>query len=158
MVFYITLLLIAGIVLIFMEMFVPGGIIGIIGTILLGAAVYLCFSYYGSNAGIVVLVICSVVTICAFFCWFKFVPQTSLGRKVILGEQVSKENGYHSDSVSEAKLEGCEGISESELRPSGIALINDERYDVVTDGEFLEPKTRIRVLRVDGNRIMVEKV
>jgi len=36
-------------------------------------------------------------------------------------------------------------------------MIGQNRYDVVTEGEFLRPQTRIRVIRVDGNRIVVER-
>lgn len=158
MVFYITLLLIAGIAMLFMELFVPGGIIGFIGAALLGIAVYLSFSSYGTHTGVSVLLLCFVITLCVFYCWFKFVPHTPIGRQIILGAEVSKKSGYHSDSVSEANLAGREGLAESDLRPAGIAMIDGKRYDVVTDGEFLEPNTRIRVLKVDGNRIMVEKL
>ena len=43
------------------------------------------------------------------------------------------------------------------LRPAGTALIDGERVDVVTDGEYLPNDTEIKVVKVEGARIVVEK-
>ena len=45
----------------------------------------------------------------------------------------------------------------SPLRPSGIADVEGERVDVVSDGEFIEAGAQIVVSRVDGNRIVVRR-
>ncbi|OPZ03844.1 MAG: hypothetical protein BWZ10_03249 [candidate division BRC1 bacterium ADurb.BinA364] len=45
-----------------------------------------------------------------------------------------------------------------ELRPSGIAIIDDERIDVVTRGEFVEPGSRIRVIAEEGNVVRVAEI
>ena len=50
---------------------------------------------------------------------------------------------------------GAEGVAETELRPSGIARLNGRRSDVVADGEFIPQGTRVRVIEVSGNRIVV---
>ena len=47
---------------------------------------------------------------------------------------------------------------ESALRPTGIARIDGRRVDVVTRGEQLEPGTRVRVVEVSGNRLVVAAV
>jgi membrane-bound ClpP family serine protease len=41
------------------------------------------------------------------------------------------------------------------LRPAGIAEIDGERIDVISDGEFINPGENIVVTRIDGNRIVV---
>ncbi|NLF60780.1 MAG: nodulation protein NfeD, partial [Lentisphaerae bacterium] len=43
-------------------------------------------------------------------------------------------------------------------RPSGVVVINDKRYHVVTRGELIAAKTAITVVEVHGNRIVVEAV
>ena len=48
-------------------------------------------------------------------------------------------------------------LSFSCLRPSGIADVDGERVDVVSDGEFIERGTQIIVTRVEGNRIVVRR-
>ncbi|NJL19026.1 MAG: hypothetical protein HC901_01595, partial [Bdellovibrionaceae bacterium] len=45
---------------------------------------------------------------------------------------------------------GDRGTSQSPLRPSGRALINNQPVDVVTEGDYLPPGTALIVLRVEG--------
>jgi len=52
---------------------------------------------------------------------------------------------------------GRKGMAMTLLRPSGIAMIDDRRYDVVTRGEFLEKGTPIRVVTAKGARIVVAR-
>jgi membrane-bound serine protease (ClpP class) len=119
--------------------------------------VYLSFDQYGSINGVMVLTLCVLATIAVGVLAFKFLPNTYVGRRIILADVFTKETGYHSDSYSDDHLTGKEGIAESSLRPAGIAIIDGERIDVVTEGEYLAPHTRIKVLRVDGNRVVVEE-
>jgi membrane-bound serine protease (ClpP class) len=52
---------------------------------------------------------------------------------------------------------GKQGISVTDLRPAGIALIEGKRLDVVTDGDYINANTPILVTGVTGNQIIVEK-
>jgi len=49
------------------------------------------------------------------------------------------------------------GKSVTDLRPAGMAEINSQRVDVVTDGEYIDADTPIVVTEVSGNRIIVEQ-
>jgi membrane-bound ClpP family serine protease len=53
-------------------------------------------------------------------------------------------------------LLGLEGKAITPLRPAGSALIGDARVDVVTEGKFVDPNTQIKVIRVEGSRVVVE--
>ncbi len=50
------------------------------------------------------------------------------------------------------------GHASSPLHPAGIAEIEGERVDVVSEGEMIDPGTPIEVARVDGNRIVVRRI
>ena len=154
----IILLLLVGFLLVFVELFIPGGIVGLIGAVLMTIAVWLCFEQYGPHQGIAVLFISILATITLVIFFFKRLPHSTVGQWIILGEENSKEKGYHSDSFLKEELLGKEGISESKLRPAGIAQIEGKRFDVVTEGDFIEPNNRIRVIQVDANRIVVVRV
>jgi membrane protein implicated in regulation of membrane protease activity len=52
---------------------------------------------------------------------------------------------------------GKHGTTFSPLRPAGIAEIDGERVDVVSEGEFIDVGMPIVVTRVDGNRIVVRR-
>ena len=57
-----------------------------------------------------------------------------------------------------ARWVGQQGVTESTLRPSGSAFFGEERLTVMTDGQFLEKKTPVRVVRVEEGRIIVEPI
>lgn len=52
---------------------------------------------------------------------------------------------------------GAGGEAFTTLRPGGTALINDRKVDVVAEGGYIEKGTRIRVLRIEGTKVVVEE-
>ncbi len=65
----------------------------------------------------------------------------------------------HADSSETAKIRvGDKGIAISYLRPAGKADFNDDLFDVVTEGEFMEKGTDIKVSAIKGNRIVVSRI
>jgi membrane-bound serine protease (ClpP class) len=52
-------------------------------------------------------------------------------------------------------LVGRDGVAMTDLRPSGTALVGEERVDVVTEGEFISQGSPLRVLRSEGYRLVV---
>lgn len=50
---------------------------------------------------------------------------------------------------------GARGISETDLRPAGLARIRDHKVDVVTDGEYVPRGTRVVVTAIEGHRVVV---
>ncbi|MEQ1634744.1 MAG: NfeD family protein, partial [Planctomycetota bacterium] len=56
-----------------------------------------------------------------------------------------------------AALVGKTARAATVLRPSGAVEIDGDRYDVVTEGEFVEAGSLVRITAVHGNRIVVER-
>lgn len=54
-------------------------------------------------------------------------------------------------------LVGRVGAAATTLRPTGAMEIDGERIDVVTEGEFVEAGTAVRVLYVQGTRVVVAR-
>ncbi|MGH7830627.1 MAG: NfeD family protein, partial [Candidatus Binatia bacterium] len=65
--------------------------------------------------------------------------------------------GYSSAPEGDKSWLGKGGTAVSPLRPAGIAEIEGERVDVVSDGELIDSGAPIVVTRVDGNRIVVRR-
>ena len=59
---------------------------------------------------------------------------------------------------SDRRWLGRTGTALSPLRPAGIAEIDGARVDVVSDGGFIDAGTTIEVTRVDGNRVVVQRL
>ncbi len=47
------------------------------------------------------------------------------------------------------------GTADSLLRPSGKIVVENRLLDAITDGEFIEQGTIVRIIRIEGNRIIV---
>lgn len=55
-------------------------------------------------------------------------------------------------------LLGAIGTASTMLRPAGMAQFADRFVDVVTDGSFVPAGTQVRVIEIEGNRIVVKEV
>lgn len=149
-------LFVIGICLLVSEIFIPSfGILGILGIAALIAGITMGAYDTGdamSSLGISALV--AIVIVAVFAYAFR---KRGIWNRFILRESLTTEQGYVPNAPRESWV-GQEGLSVSELRPSGIAEVRGERLDVVTGGEFVERGKPIRVLSADGTRIVVQEI
>jgi membrane-bound serine protease (ClpP class) len=160
------LMFIIGVALILLEIFViPGfGIAGISGIILIFASLF--FSLVGGDPfldfelvsrAIIQLSLSLVIALVLIFVLAKYLPKTSVFNKFVLSVSEKSVDGFSSHSFAE-DLIGAEGIALTTLRPAGTAKINGRRVDVMTESEYVEKGKKIKVLAVDGIRVLVKKV
>jgi len=83
----------------------------------------------------------------------RYLPRSRLGRALILKDAVGAPAGASTTNT----LVRRPGVAETALRPTGKALIDGRRVDVVSDGEFIEQGSAIEVVEVAGPRIVVRK-
>jgi len=57
-----------------------------------------------------------------------------------------------------SSLLGRIAVTDSQMSPKGTVLIDDEVYEAVTDGEYIEPGRGVKVTRVKGKKIIVKRV
>jgi len=88
---------------------------------------------------------------------FKLMTKTSFWQKLTSPGVEGAEAGYNT-SVGWEGLIGKEGETQSDLRPSGWVMVNGQRVFVVSEGDFLEKNCKVRILSVDGNRVVVRKL
>ncbi|MEM7394185.1 MAG: NfeD family protein, partial [Verrucomicrobiota bacterium] len=86
----------------------------------------------------------------------RFLPESRLGSKLILQTAMNSDEGYQSSQERGETMVGRIGRTLTQLRPSGAALFDDDRLDVVTQGQFIEQDVAVEILEVHGNRIIVE--
>jgi len=158
------LLALLGIFLFALELFViPGfGIVGILGLLALLGALVMSTLGAGSHSGFVLWAVVRMgfsvalaIVLTALF--LKFLPKLPIGRKLILSTALDTSDGFSSAPPSDYQWLGRTGHAHSTLRPAGIADFQGHRVDVVSDGEFIDAGAPIRVLHVDGNRIVVQR-
>ncbi|CAN2250175.1 NfeD family protein [Bacillus vallismortis] len=154
---YETVLLFAGgVILILLEIFLPGGIIGLLG---LGAIVASLFLAAGSFTVMAIsLLIASAVSITAFILLTRVLgKRMKFFKKFVLNDSTNTESGYVSNQTR-TDLIGKVGITYTQLRPAGTVIIDDERLDVVSEGSFTEKDKKVKVVKVEGSRIVVREI
>ena len=152
-----TIVLLAlGIVLIVAEFFVAGGILGLLGVGAIIGALFMAGFDVGQMA--LSISIAFVVAIIAAVVLFKWVGmERGLFKHIILRGSTTTELGYVS-TVNRLELIGLEGVAITPLRPAGTAEFDQERLDVVSEGVFLEKDTPIKIVKVEGSRIVVREI
>lgn len=155
----LILLAFVGLAALIIELFVPaGGLIGLLGIGSIVTAIVRAFQTQGTAVGTVFLIVSIVLIPTIFVVWFRHFPKSFMGRKLILQDSQSREEGYTSHTEEKyPDLEGKEGKTVTPLRPAGTVIIEGRRYSAVTDGEFIEAGERVTVKKIEGNRIEVRK-
>lgn len=142
----IVLLLLLGTILLGIEVFVPGGILGILGMICILTAIGLSYFHHESY-GPIALAGTLIVAIFSFVWWYGCKQLTTT-----LDLSKSKTaSSLHS-------LNGKTGVSTSPLRPTGVALFENQRIDVVAESGLIEQQTPIQIIKVEGNIVVVRKI
>ena len=149
------ILFIIGIVLIFAEFFLPGGIAGIIGLALIIGSILLAGGNV-VNMGISIF-IALIVAILGMVIIVKFFgKKINMFNKMILMDATDTEHGYVSN-VNRVELLGKLGKSMTPLRPSGTIMLEGERIDAVTEGGYVDAGKIVKVIKVEGSRIVVRE-
>ena len=153
-----------GVAMLLVEIFIiPGfGIVGTVGIIAIVASLYL--SLVGRfmpatdfMSGAKVLAIAFISSFAIILIALRFLPKFAPFQKLVLSTTEAGGEGYRSSPAEYGSLLGKEGVALTLLRPAGTAIIEGDKVSVVTEGDFIEKDSRIRVLKVEGYRIVVEK-
>lgn len=144
----------AGLLLLFLEMFLPGMIAGLVGGCLLIAAVVMAYTDLGPEEGNVALLIASSFSAGLWWWWANHFQHTKIGRAMTLTSSVDG----NSSIVGLDQFAGQTGEALTPLRPSGTVIVGGKRLDAVTDGEFIEAGSPVRVVRSHGLGLIVRRV
>ncbi|MBR2719628.1 MAG: hypothetical protein IKB78_10085 [Clostridia bacterium] len=155
----ILVCLIVGLGLIVLETFMPGfGLPGIAGVVLHVIAVALTWINHGPVAALGMTIILLSIIAIAISVSLRSAANGKLSKsKLVLNETESNEAGYRSAEDMQVFL-NKEGITTTVLRPAGMAEFDDVKLNVVSDGEFIQSGTKVRIVRVEGSRIVVRTV
>ncbi|KMZ41599.1 MULTISPECIES: NfeD family protein [Bacillales] len=148
-------LFVVGILLMLLEIFLPGGIVGAIG--FLSIVTGLVMAAYDTKQGLASLGVAALVTAIVAFMLVKKYGVKGLFNKFVLGETQSNEEGYVAPR-NQRELEGKSGIALTPLRPAGVVKVEGKRVDAVSVGGFIEAGTAITVVQVEGTRIVVAEL
>lgn len=149
----VVLLFCLGVILLAVEVLVPGGILGTLGGLALFGGCVLAFvenGFWGGSAA--TLLACGLVA-ASLWLQFSVLPRTKLGRKAFLTAEVSG-----TASSLEAKtqhLVGREGTTLTPLTPSGYVQVNEQRYEAFSQSGQIPAGSSVTVIGADNFRLVV---
>ena len=146
-------LFLGGILCIVVEMLLPT--VGLMAGV--GVAAMLVMALGGNLAAVAVLIFALVAAVGVFALIVNQLPSNRLWKRFVLKDQSTAKRGYVS-AVEEAGLVGEQGPVLTELRPSGSALLEGHPVDVVSEGAFIAKGELVRVISVQGSRVVVRRV
>jgi membrane-bound serine protease (ClpP class) len=150
----LIILQLVGVVVIIAEIILPsGGILSIVALSVFGYSLYIAFSEISKTVGFAFVAADLVLIPVLVIVGLKLLARSP----ITLRKTLSRKEGVSSQSSELESYVGRQGNALTDLRPTGIAVINGKRVDVVTRGEYLEKDSAIIVTAVTGNQIIVRK-
>ena len=150
----VVLLFVAGLALWAVEVFVPGGVLGVAGALSLMAGVGLSFTNHGTTGGLIALASVIMAGLLLLYVEMRLLPRTALGRRMFLKKSI--------DGVSQSRptdnpddLVGREALALTALAPTGVVDVAGRRYEARCESGFADPGMRLRVRRVESFHLVV---
>ncbi len=152
------ILLAVGFCLVILEVFLPsGGLLSVLAVAAMVASVYFAFAE-SQLAGVLFLVAAALGGPLLAWKMFGLFPKTSVGRRFLLFGPKGHEDVATSSELKLREFEGKHGVTKTTLRPAGVAEIEGERVNVVSEGMIIEPGRPVEVIEVSGNRVVVREI
>lgn len=149
-------LFIAGAVLIVIEIHTPGmGFFGLGGILCILASFFL--SLGGDLAAMNMMAVSLVIAVVIFLLIVKKLPSSRLWARLVLQDAETTNAGFVSSGDYSVYL-GRTGVVLKILRPAGVIDIDGTNLDVVSEGQFIIAGSKVKVVSVSGNRIVVRPV
>lgn len=156
--YWALILLLAGLCAVALELFVPSaGIIGIIAGTLIVAGIVVGFMD-SLNTGALTLMIAVIALPVLLTAMFKLWPHTPLGKRILLKDLkpedvLPKKSHYKKRNDS---LVGKLGIAKTKMLPSGIVVIDGEKFDAISEGFAIDQGDAVKIVAVREHRIYVQ--
>lgn len=120
--------------------------------------------FSGTSSAIVLLTYCAMTCI-ALLGIFVVLYLSKNGSKknagmldeLVLDERQKNRDGYTS-VTDKSRFLGAIGVCATDLRPAGTITVEGEPVDVVTEGNFVKQGDIVKVINVDGSRVLVRQV
>ena len=145
-------LILIGAALMLLETLLPGMVAGIIGLGCLIAGLVMAYLHFDLRTANLITLCVVVGLILGTLAWMKFFPDSSIARVFISHGRVGNVGAEKPELLHQT------GTAATVLRPSGTAIINGRRVDVVTEGQLVERGSRVRVVAIEGMRVVVRAI
>ena len=150
------ILMIAGFVLVGIEMVMPGfSFPGISGISCLVISVFLNANTIQEGVILTVVITAILGLMLAIILWL--LSKGKIAKPIILTEEQDREKGYISSNDLKYLL-NKKGVAVTDLRPSGLGDFDGVSFDVITKGNYISKGTPIIIFEVKGSKLMVKEL
>jgi membrane-bound serine protease (ClpP class) len=150
----VVALIVAGVLLLAIELFVPGGLLGVAGGAFLLGGVVMAFVKFGSAMGTGTTIVAVLLLGIALFVEFKLLPGSRFARTFSMMDTVSGA----ATKPAIGDLVGSECVADTKLRPSGYVTVSGRRYEAFCRSGGAEAGEPLRVVGVDNFRLIVTQI
>ena len=148
------ILQLAGVAVVFAEIFIPsGGLLGVTAAGLFGYSLFVVFTDISTTAGVYFLAVDIIGLPFLIYFGIKMIAHSP----ATLKQTLSSQDGVTSQNPTLESFMNQKGEALADLHPSGPALIDTQRVDVVSRGEYIGKGSEIIVVAVKGNQIIVKE-
>jgi len=153
-----VLIFLLGLIALVLEIIlIPGfGVAGVVGILMVGASIFLASR--STTDAVISLIVAIIGSILILVLGLKVMTKRHLWDKVILGTRMGNKDGYVAPKQDLVEFLDREGRTITPLRPSGTADFQGHRLDVVSEGGFIDAGVTVKVVMVEGARVVVRKV
>ena len=120
--------------------------------------------FSGTSSAIVLITYCAMTVIALLGIFVVLYLSNSSSKKnaglldeLVLDERQKNRDGYTS-VTDKKKFLGAIGVCATDLRPAGTITVEGEPLDVVTEGNFVKQGDIVKVINVDGSRVLVRQI
>jgi membrane-bound ClpP family serine protease len=149
----IVILFLVGILLLAIEVFVPGMIVGVLGGISIMAGVLTAFALYGSGGGMIALLCGGILLGVTLYLEFIVLPKSKLAKKLSMHATV--EGTSQPALADPASVLGQHGETITPLSPSGYVTLKGRQYEAFSQSGYLAKGVTVRVTGLDNFRLIV---
>lgn len=148
----VLLLFACGLLLLALEVVVPGAILGIVGGILLLIGVGLSFDRFGTEGGALASAAALLIGGVALYLEFVLLPRSRLARKFSMSATVA---GTSQPAVADSALIGRPAVAATTLAPSGLIECEGRRYEAFARSGHVPAGAAVEVVGIDTFRVIV---
>lgn len=149
----ITLIVLA-LVLFFLEIFAPGGILGVIGAVSLIAASILAYEDLGILGSAGILVGGTVLGLLMFFLEVRLLAKSPFGKQFIHSAQQTAKT----IPVGRPELAGKKGTALTTMAPSGKVKIDNEIFEAASISGLIKKDASVEVVRSEHLKLIVKEI
>lgn len=149
----VLILFAIGIVLVAIEVIVPGGVLGALAGCALLGGVIAAFANFGPAGGAMATGLALVIGVITIYLEFVWLPKTRLARALSMSETVAGRS--QPEIADRAVIVGREAVALTTLAPTGYVEVDGRRYEASCQSGLAPAGARLRVVDVDTFRLIV---